>query len=580
MAGSPRRRMNTRERGLSPRPRRSFGRRSRRHAVSGPAEGMTASGGSCRVNRLAGRGPAGTARRALHQPLAAADERHGQPGEEEGRTPSAHGRVGRQGVFAIERRQQHARFADVAQALLRIALQATLEQPSHGRGVPAAARSNRVRARAPPRACRRRPRPRRRGGRSASREDDAERPDVGALVDGRPAPVRAPCTRRCRGSCPAAVAREPGERRRRIVGVPVTAADAPLRSSAFASPKSSTFTVPSSSDLHVRRLEIAMHDALLVRGLERVGDLARDGQRVAERQRDRARSLRQIVALNQLHDQRTARCPVLTPRARRRARCSGDSARRGLAPRARSARAAPRRQRTLGQNLERDVASELRVAGAVDLAHAAGAEGHDSYGPRRHAGAQRHGLGGLHFLVARGPTPAPTARLASLARRAAGAHAAGADGRLDHVRAEAGAGGSAAWARGQLFSCAWGPTPTRYGSTRFARSPGRRRSCRRRRWADWISYGPKRCRDSAAWARGQLSQVRVGPHPRALRLDSRRSLAVAAGAHAARRRWATGSRTSRSGAGTQRHGLGVTFLRVRVGPATAPPGSTRFARSP
>ena len=43
------------------------------------------------------------------------------------------------------------------------------------------------------------------------------------------------------------------------------------------------------ADLDVRRLEIAMDDALLVRRLERVGDLPRDRQRLGERNRRRAR---------------------------------------------------------------------------------------------------------------------------------------------------------------------------------------------------------------------------------------------------------------------------------------------------
>ena len=37
-------------------------------------------------------------------------------------------------------------------------------------------------------------------------------------------------------------------------------------------------------DLDVGGLQIAMDDALFVRGFERLGDLARDGQRLAERQ--------------------------------------------------------------------------------------------------------------------------------------------------------------------------------------------------------------------------------------------------------------------------------------------------------
>ena len=43
------------------------------------------------------------------------------------------------------------------------------------------------------------------------------------------------------------------------------------------------------ADLDVGGLEIAMDDALLVRGVERVGDLARDRQRLGERESGRAR---------------------------------------------------------------------------------------------------------------------------------------------------------------------------------------------------------------------------------------------------------------------------------------------------
>ena len=39
------------------------------------------------------------------------------------------------------------------------------------------------------------------------------------------------------------------------------------------------------SDLDVRRLQVAVHDPVLVRGLERVGDLAGDGQRFVDRER-------------------------------------------------------------------------------------------------------------------------------------------------------------------------------------------------------------------------------------------------------------------------------------------------------
>ena len=111
----------------------------------------------------------------------------------------------------------------------------------------------------------------------------AERPDVGALVDRLArAPAPAPCRPPCRGSRPP---RRRGHRRASASSSASTA-DAPAPGAiALARPKSSTFTVPSAPDLDVRRLQIAMDDALLVRGFERLGDLLRDRQRLVERHR-------------------------------------------------------------------------------------------------------------------------------------------------------------------------------------------------------------------------------------------------------------------------------------------------------
>ena len=58
-------------------------------------------------------------------------------------------------------------------------------------------------------------------------------------------------------------------------------------------------------------------------------------------------------------------------RRRRARRCAGDSATRWRAPRARSARAAAGRRRRGVEHFDGDGAIEPRVAGAIDLAHAA-----------------------------------------------------------------------------------------------------------------------------------------------------------------------------------------------------------------
>ena len=77
---------------------------------------------------------------------------------------------------------------------------------------------------------------------------------------------------------------------------------------AFARPKSSTFTVPPRG-LHVRRLEIAVNDPLLVGRFERLGDLPRHWQRLVERHRAPREPLRQVLAIHELHRQRTSLTP-------------------------------------------------------------------------------------------------------------------------------------------------------------------------------------------------------------------------------------------------------------------------------
>ena len=56
--------------------------------------------------------------------------------------------------------------------------------------------------------------------------------------------------------------------------------------------------------LDVRGLQIAMDDALLVRGFERLGDLLRDLKRLVDRDRAARNALRQIVALDEFHHER------------------------------------------------------------------------------------------------------------------------------------------------------------------------------------------------------------------------------------------------------------------------------------
>ena len=77
----------------------------------------------------------------------------------------------------------------------------------------------------------------------------------------------------------------------------------PIGSSAFANPKSSTFTVPSGAHLDVRGLQIAMDDALLVRGFERFRDLLRDRKCFIHRIGPLRDPVSERRAFDQLHDE-------------------------------------------------------------------------------------------------------------------------------------------------------------------------------------------------------------------------------------------------------------------------------------
>ncbi len=115
-----------------------------------------------------------------------------------------------------------------------------------------------------------------------------------------------------------------------------------------------------------------MHDAALVRGVERFGDLRGDGKRLDERNRAPCEPCREVFALDQFHDQdgnssavleavdsgnvqviQCRECPRFTLEARAAFGVSGGIVR---------------------QDFQRDVALQLGIAGAIDLAHAASAE--------------------------------------------------------------------------------------------------------------------------------------------------------------------------------------------------------------
>ena len=125
-------------------------------------------------------------------------------------------------------------------------------------------------------------------------------------------------------------------------------------------------------DFDVRGLQVAMDDAALVRGVQGIGDLSRDRERVSERQRTLRDPFRQRLALDELEHECGAAIDVLE--AINRADV-GMIQRRQHARFALEAREALRIGREdVRQDFDRDVATELLIMGAIDLAHAANAE--------------------------------------------------------------------------------------------------------------------------------------------------------------------------------------------------------------
>ena len=130
-------------------------------------------------------------------------------------------------------------------------------------------------------------------------------------------------------------------------------------------------------ELHVRGLEVAVDDALLVRGLERLGDLARDRDRFVDGDRPALEPLCQVLALDQLHREQMSARPVglrdlLEGIQLRDVRVVQRGEQLRLALEAGEAVGVGGKGRR--QQLERHLAAELRVGGAVHLAHPAGAD--------------------------------------------------------------------------------------------------------------------------------------------------------------------------------------------------------------
>ena len=126
-------------------------------------------------------------------------------------------------------------------------------------------------------------------------------------------------------------------------------------------------------DLDVGRFEIAVNDALFVRGLERLGDLLRDRQRFVNRDRATRDPLRQVLPGHELHSEGLHVARLFEAEDLRDVWVIQRSERLGFTLEAGHTVRVGRER--LGQDLDRDGAIEARIAGFVDFAHAARADG-------------------------------------------------------------------------------------------------------------------------------------------------------------------------------------------------------------
>ena len=120
-----------------------------------------------------------------------------------------------------------------------------------------------------------------------------------------------------------------------------------------------------------------MDDPLLVRFRERLGDLTRDHDRLVDGDRSALDSIGERPAFDELEHQELRRTRSVEAVDRRDVRMIQCCEYLRLALEARDAIGILRD--TVRQDLQRDVATELRIARAIHLAHPAGAERRDDF---------------------------------------------------------------------------------------------------------------------------------------------------------------------------------------------------------
>jgi hypothetical protein len=220
-------------------------------------------------------------------------------------------------------------------------------------------------------------------------EHDAESPDVGPPVDREPLRLLG---RHVGGGAEDHPVHRGAHGQRRRLGEVRDRARARRGSGGIhglGKPEVEDLDLPLDGRLDVLGLEVAMDDPLLVGLLQRLGDLARDGETFPPRQGSRLETIRQRRPLDQVHDERAHAVRFFEAEDRRDVRMVELGEELRFALEAREAfRVLGERRR---QHLDRHLPVEPGVGRAIDLAHPALAElGGDRVGAEPGAGCQRH----------------------------------------------------------------------------------------------------------------------------------------------------------------------------------------------
>jgi hypothetical protein len=283
-------------------------------------------------------------------------------------------------------RKLEARVADVAQALARILAQAFLQELAYARWCVGGQRAPiRVALQDARDQIRNRLTLEHRPSGKTLVKHATERPDVGATID-HTAP-RLLGTHVCRRA-----ENDPGARglmghrgRMREIGVGPGGAGA----ARGGEPEVENFHLPRRGDDDIAGFEVAVHDAVFVRGFHSRGDVAADVDGLVDGKRPARESLRQRFTVDELEHEIASLVHFLDAVDGRdvgvRERCQHTR----LALEAREPLYVLRK--FIGECLDGDVATQARVAGAIHLSHSTRSEGREDFiGTEACAGGESH----------------------------------------------------------------------------------------------------------------------------------------------------------------------------------------------